>query len=280
MLHSILQQPFFDELRTKRQLGYSVQLQQLTEGGFSYLALWVDGSHPPEVLNEAMENFISGCTSHIENLPEEVLDEHKRGLVNLFLETFKTMGEESSYLYTGIEDQRQGFDLYVKDAARVGSLTKKVGTISRNAGTSSDYFEQDLLSLLSSSISASGTDRAKLSLQVRAPRLLASYDCEPLRLAVQRAGAGDSEGLAELLEGGPTGAELLDMLGLPKDGGAVFDAVQALLYGPKLSGKLEVGDLPSLRANLTVRSAGLPVAEHLSNCQYLVQPRPQAKPFE
>lgn len=43
LIQSILNQAFFDELRTKRQLGYIVALDQLTEGGCTFLLARVQG---------------------------------------------------------------------------------------------------------------------------------------------------------------------------------------------------------------------------------------------
>lgn len=43
LLQSILTTKFFDELRTRKQLGYVARLQQITEGGRSYLLTLVEG---------------------------------------------------------------------------------------------------------------------------------------------------------------------------------------------------------------------------------------------
>lgn len=43
LVQSILSSEFFDELRTKRQLGYNVALEQMTEGGCTFLLARVQG---------------------------------------------------------------------------------------------------------------------------------------------------------------------------------------------------------------------------------------------
>lgn len=215
------------------------------------------GNHPAQVLDREMEAFIVTAGDIVNALSYGDFEEYKMSLASLFLESFKELDEEACYFWTGIDDTRGGFDLFVKDAALVRTLTKKVRTclLLLNHGCSDpDLFGQDILDVLEQYLFVNGPMRAKLSVRVGSQRLNPHYHSEPLRQALQQTGAsaGVLTSFEEVIKQAPTGKGLLESLQLSTKEGPVFEAVQEALLGHKPPNDLQRMDIPVLQKTFDV----------------------------
>lgn len=209
-----------------------------------------------------MEKFLLAAPDLVEGLSAEAFEDFKESLSLLFLENFKEMDEEACYLWSGIDDTRLGFDLYVKDAAMVKTLHKEVSLNSvlchsLRAESLLKKKQQELLDMLRQSISSEGAQRSKLSIRVGSQRLMPDYHAEPLGqvLRDQACTSAMMSRFQELIKEAPTVEELLKALSLDSatsQGHAIIEAAGELLRGKPTKGDLRVEDIPSLHKILEV----------------------------
>jgi secreted Zn-dependent insulinase-like peptidase len=86
-LADILEQPFFDQLRTEEQAGYIVQCYSSTAGGVVSLIFAAQSEWHPASLEERILNFVAWAWQHVAELPTDELEEHRQGLIDGWLET-------------------------------------------------------------------------------------------------------------------------------------------------------------------------------------------------
>ena len=89
----LIEEPFFDELRTKRQLGYVVCTGLTPSGGTVSAEFMVQGKHRPEELEHAMEAFLDSFHDTLVAMPDEHFEKHRAALAAAWLEKFKCMSE-------------------------------------------------------------------------------------------------------------------------------------------------------------------------------------------
>ena len=89
----LLEEPFFDELRTKQQLGYIVQSGLSPSGGTLVADFTVQGKHRPEKIEQAIEGFLDSFADVLAAMPDEHFEKHRAGLAAAWRERFKTMSE-------------------------------------------------------------------------------------------------------------------------------------------------------------------------------------------
>ncbi|KAK2037724.1 peptidase M16 inactive domain-containing protein [Colletotrichum somersetense] len=113
----------FDQLRTKKQLGYVVFCEAKSASGNYGLSLIIQSAQSPEDLDGRIEDFLDSFSIKLENMPEKMFDDHKRSLRDQLLEKSNNLGEESNkhweQIITGYED----FDQGMKDAEELENLT-------------------------------------------------------------------------------------------------------------------------------------------------------------
>jgi insulysin len=98
LLTQILQEPTFNVLRTKEQLGYIVScsgwlLAGQTEKG---LRIVVQSEKRPGYLEDRVEAFLMGMQATIEDMTPEIFAEHKESLKKRWTEVEKNLTEEAS----------------------------------------------------------------------------------------------------------------------------------------------------------------------------------------
>jgi insulysin len=97
LLAQILQEPAFNVLRTKEQLGYVVfcHAWPLAGSGDGGIRLAVQSERDPVYVEERVEAFLDSMKSVIEAMGPEEFKEQKLGLKQKWEEVPKRMGEEN-----------------------------------------------------------------------------------------------------------------------------------------------------------------------------------------
>jgi len=98
LLTQILQEPAFNVLRTKEQLGYVVfcHVWPLAGYGDGGIRLAVQSERDPVYVEERVEAFLDSMKSVIETMGPEEFEEQKLGLKQKWKEAPKHLGEENS----------------------------------------------------------------------------------------------------------------------------------------------------------------------------------------
>lgn len=111
-LVSLLQSPFFKELRTVQQLGYVVSVDEDVSGGVISIEFTIQGTKlPPEEICHRVEDFLAVYRSTIlESLTEEDLKPHIDSLVSHLQEPDRTSEERADRLWGEISGEYFCFD--------------------------------------------------------------------------------------------------------------------------------------------------------------------------
>lgn len=144
-------EPAFDQLRSKEQLGYVVwsgSRYNATTMGYRVI---IQSERKSKYLESRIEAFLREFGSSLENMPEEEFEGHKRSVINKRLEKLKNLGSETGRYWSHIGSEDLDFTQNETDAANVRLLTKS-----------------DLIAFYREYIDPSSTTRAKLSIHLNA----------------------------------------------------------------------------------------------------------------
>ncbi|KAI9827721.1 MAG: Insulinase (Peptidase M16) [Thelocarpon impressellum] len=152
-------EPGFDQLRTKEQLGYVVFTgvrMQATVMGYRVL---VQSERTPAYLETRIDAFLGGFGARLEEMSDDDFEAHKRSLINKRLEKLKNLGQETQRFWSHIGNEFFDFDQVDLDVACLKTLTKP-----------------DLIDFYRQYISPSSPTRAKLSVHMVAQATPADAD--------------------------------------------------------------------------------------------------------
>ncbi|MBK6288716.1 MAG: insulinase family protein [Gammaproteobacteria bacterium] len=119
----IVSAPFFNELRTEKQLGYVVFAQPypLFRVPGLLLAVQSPGSGPV-ALTAAVTSFLKHQAQTAADLPQAEFERHRRALVDRLNESAKSLAEQSDRLWADLSLGAYGFD----DRARVAAEVERI----------------------------------------------------------------------------------------------------------------------------------------------------------
>uniref|UniRef100_A0A6U3RP04 Peptidase M16 N-terminal domain-containing protein n=1 Tax=Ditylum brightwellii TaxID=49249 RepID=A0A6U3RP04_9STRA len=125
LLHHLIKEPFFDELRTKDQLGYLVHTSIKTNGDNvkSLLCLIQSDAYDPIYMDERIEAFLEGFRNRLVDMGKEEFQDNVEAVVASLLEKNKNIGEESSKYWSVINNKSYIFEKYQTIASHVSNLT-------------------------------------------------------------------------------------------------------------------------------------------------------------
>jgi len=152
-------EPGFDQLRTKEQLGYIVftgPRMAATTMGYRVI---IQSERSPEYLEERINAFLAMFAKSLDNMTEEDFEKHKKSVINKRLEKIKNLDQESSRFWGHIGNEYFHFLQVEDDVAHIRPLTK-----------------QDLISFFDHYIHPTSSHRAKLAIHMiaqTAPKLVA-----------------------------------------------------------------------------------------------------------
>ncbi|KAI9096425.1 Metalloenzyme, LuxS/M16 peptidase-like protein [Phlyctochytrium arcticum] len=153
LLSQITQEPAFDQLRTKEQLGYMVFSGLRKSTGAMGFRVIVQSEKDPALLESRIEAFLHSMKAILEKMTPEEYKKHQNALAARMLEKDKNLGQESHRLWTHVSSRYYHFDQHVADAERVKQIP-----------------QEQLIRFYNSYISPSSTTRRKLSVHVRSQK--------------------------------------------------------------------------------------------------------------
>ena len=152
LLHQIIEEPFFNFLRTKNQLGYKLGISHYDANSFLYMEVHVTAQHDlePEWIGECVEAFIDHVHTILSGLDKVTFRQHVESLLNdKKLRQPKSLWEEFKSNWEEISSRDYQSDRKAQDAAYLAKVTKK-----------------DLIKFYHSYIHQGGPNRAQLSVHV------------------------------------------------------------------------------------------------------------------
>ncbi|KAK7038049.1 insulin-degrading enzyme [Favolaschia claudopus] len=155
LLVQILQEPAFNVLRTKEQLGYIVSCSGWLLAGQSEkgLRIVVQSEKRPGYLEDRVEAFLEEMKGTIEEMTPEVFAEHKDSLKKRWTEVEKNLTEEASRFAVHVTNGQWDFLRSENDAEFLERVTK-----------------EDVLRLFLSDVHPASKTRAKLSVHMQSQK--------------------------------------------------------------------------------------------------------------
>ncbi|KAH8697779.1 a-pheromone processing metallopeptidase Ste23 [Talaromyces proteolyticus] len=145
------EEPAFDQLRSKEQLGYVVwsgARYSATTIGYRVI---IQSERTAEYLESRIDAFLGEFAQTLEKMTDEEFEGHKRSIINKRLEKLKNLGSETARFWTHIGSEYFNFVQHEVDAASVRSLTK-----------------DDLAAFFNQYINPTSETRAKVSIHLNA----------------------------------------------------------------------------------------------------------------
>ncbi|KAJ9094236.1 hypothetical protein QFC21_006062 [Naganishia friedmannii] len=149
LLAQIANEPVFNVLRTKEQLGYLVFSGARAATGTMGFRVLLQSEKPAAYLETRVEAFFDTFKKFLEDMTEEEFETHKQGLVHKKTEKPKNLHGESARFWSAIGDGYYDFARRVRDVEQIKSTTK-----------------QEIIDLFMTHIHPSSTTRAKLSIHM------------------------------------------------------------------------------------------------------------------
>ena len=151
LLAQMTDEPAFDQLRTKEQLGYVVfsgSSNHLTTIAYHVL---IQSEKSPEYLEKRIDHFLRSFKTSLLNMSDEEFESHKRSIINKRLEKLKNLNQERARFWGHVTNEIYHFEENEDDVNLIKPLTK-----------------DDLVSFFSHYIDPSSTARAKISIHMLA----------------------------------------------------------------------------------------------------------------
>lgn len=125
LFDEIVEEPVFDQLRTKEQLGYVVECSpRITYRVHGFCFCVQSSKFNPIYLQGRIENFINGLEKLLNGLDDESYENYKSGLIAKLLEKDPSLQYETNRYWGQIVDKRYMFDLSAKIAEEVKTIYK------------------------------------------------------------------------------------------------------------------------------------------------------------
>ncbi|PWN53939.1 hypothetical protein IE53DRAFT_76240 [Violaceomyces palustris] len=174
LFSQIANEPCFDQLRTKEQLGYLVFSSMRKSIGAMGFRILVQSERDSEYVEGRIEAFLDYLKNHLEKMSNEEFEAQRDSLINKKLESVKNLYEESSRFWLHIHSGYYDFLQRDSDVAQLQGLSK-----------------QDVLDFFMEYIHMSSSTRSKLCVhlvsQVK-PILFSPEAAEALQKAIESKG--------------------------------------------------------------------------------------------
>ena len=149
LLAQMTDEPGFDQLRTKEQLGYIVftgARMAATTMGYRVI---IQSERSPEYLEKRINAFVAKFEASLKDMSVDDFESHKKSLINKRLEKIKNLGQESGRFWAHITNEYFDFKQVEDDVAHLRPLTK-----------------DDLVTFFKQYIDPASSARAKLSVHM------------------------------------------------------------------------------------------------------------------
>jgi insulysin len=108
LISQMVDEPCFDQLRTKEQLGYVVFSGPSIANTWIGFRVLIQSEKSPDYLEGRIDAFLASVKEHIIEMDEEKFDKHKSSLINKRLERLKNLNQETNRFWNHILSE--GFD--------------------------------------------------------------------------------------------------------------------------------------------------------------------------
>lgn len=126
LFDEIIEEPLFNQLRTKEQLGYVVDCAPRVTYRIMGFCFRVQSSdYDPVYLQGRVNNFIISLEEMLQGLDDESFENYKNGLMAKLLEKDPSLQYETNRLWGQIVDKRYIFDMSQKEAEELKGIEKK-----------------------------------------------------------------------------------------------------------------------------------------------------------
>ena len=175
LLGQMTDEPGFDQLRTKEQLGYIVFTgARLATTTMGYRVI-IQSERSAEYLEERINAFLASFAKSLEKMPQDEFEGLKKSLINKRLEKIKNLDQESGRFWNHISNEYFDFVQVERDAAHIKPLSKG-----------------DMIAFFDHYINPTSAHRAKLSVHMIA-------QLSPKALAANMSGSEQKEKVTGLL---------------------------------------------------------------------------------
>ena len=169
LLAQMADEPVFDTLRTKEQLGYVVGSNAVM---YSTVAAWrvlIQSEKDCAYLEARIEVFLVGFMETIRNMPEEEFEAHKVGLINRRLEKLKNLDQETNRFWSYITDENFHFDRgevwqYLDSTCGRFELTRLFAAVYQDVENIEPLTKQDMLEYFEQFYHPQSLTRAKAAI--------------------------------------------------------------------------------------------------------------------
>lgn len=120
----ITDEPAFDQLRTKEQLGYVVWSGVRPAAVTMGFRVLIQSERDPDYLETRINSFLLKINAVLDSMSDEDFEGHKRSLVNKRLEKLKNLDFETNRLWAYISGEYLNFHQVDRDVTEIRKLTK------------------------------------------------------------------------------------------------------------------------------------------------------------
>jgi nardilysin len=126
LFSNIIEEPCFNQLRTKEQLGYTVDSSpRMTYRLLAYCFRVMSSKYSPVYLQSRIDNFIDSVSALLDGLEEETFEHHKSGLIADKLEKEPSLSYQTGDYWSQIVDKRYMFDMSKLEAEELRTVGKE-----------------------------------------------------------------------------------------------------------------------------------------------------------
>ena len=188
----IMEEPIFDVLRTKEQLGYSVNAKLINWGGNSGISITVQSpatKFTPDYIHERIEHFVKAfCEEKMKVLSDDEFDQRIRTLKNSAVTADTNLEEEFNRNWNEISSKDYMFD-FLEEKTRILSTCRKTDVIDSLLSTisCSPHRKKFSVEVIGNSIKAEqgAVTNEKLSMEANYDFALEYLQPEETRTAIQ-----------------------------------------------------------------------------------------------
>ncbi|XP_004294732.1 PREDICTED: nardilysin isoform X1 [Fragaria vesca subsp. vesca] len=126
LFDEIVEEPLFNQLRTKEQLGYTVQCApRVTTNVFGFCFYVQSAEYNPIYLQGRLEIFIKSLEELLQGLDDDSFENYRAGLMAKLLEKDPSLQYETNRFWSEITDKRYMFDYTKQEAVQLKNIQKE-----------------------------------------------------------------------------------------------------------------------------------------------------------
>jgi len=171
ILGQLTDEPGFDQLRTKEQLGYVVWSGVRPAATTTGYRVLIQSERPPQYLETRIDAFLTKFKLDLAEMSQEDFDKHKKSLIARKLETVKNLSSETNRLWNYVVGEAYNFFQIEVDVEHIKKVTK-----------------QDMQEFFARYIDPTSPTRAKLSIHLSAQKVVKDEQPSPHEQKEQLAG--------------------------------------------------------------------------------------------